>query len=170
MEAITNAEVLIDSILCLTARWLYRAGHNSIMQLKQGGHSAGEHPNVGLWPSAFSAMQVIVNRKTPAHRDAGAAPCAYDLLLSARTHTQSSINLIDTQTSFSYTPGIVVLVCGRVILHEVPSLEGGEHICIAHYIRDVVHDRLGLEQSDWVRDVEYSIHMSAGYRARQGLA
>ena len=95
VEAITNAEVLIDSILCLTAHRLYRAGWDSIMQLKQGGLSAGEHPNVGLWPSAFSAMQVIVNRKTPAHRDAGAAPWTYDLLLSAGTHTQSSINLID---------------------------------------------------------------------------
>ena len=140
------------------------------MQLKQGGLSAGEHPNVGLWPSAFSAMQVIVNWKTPAHHDAGAAPCAYDLLLSAGTHTQSSINLIDIQTSFSYTPDTVVLVCWRVILHEVPSWEGGERICITHYIHDVVHDRLGLKRSDWVCDVEYSIQMSAGYRARQGLA
>lgn len=149
---------------------MYVAGREAIAQLKEGGVLAGEHPNVDLWPSAFSAMQVIVNRKTPAHRDRGAAPCAYDLLISAGTHTQSFINLIDIKTTLSYAPGTVVLVCGRVILHEVPSWEGGEHICVAHYIRDVVHDRLGVERSDWVGDFEYTLQMSGGYQSRQGLA
>ena len=112
---------------------------------------------------------LIVNRLTPPHKDPGSALTHYDLLLSVGTHKSARIQLHDVQASLSYHPGTAVLLCGRIILHEVSSWEGGERICLAHYVRDMVHDRLGLDRPDWVSGKDYTSLMSAGYRLRQGL-
>lgn len=159
----------MDAILCLTVQSVYESGMHAIRELKKGQKLAMEHPNVHLWPNSFSAMQVIVNRTTPAHRDPGAAPSVYDLLLSVGTHKTSRIKILDIQTSFGYCPGTVILVCGRILRHEVMEWEGGERICIAHYIRDVVHQRLEIQQPDWVQYRHYTALMAGQYRVRQGV-
>jgi hypothetical protein len=164
LSEIANAELLVDSILSLTSPELYKIGQEAINKLKE----TTQEPdlNVNLWPSSFSGIQVINNRTTPPHRDKGAAPTVYDLLLSVGTHSSSRIGLVDVQTTFSYAPGTVVLVCGRVILHEVSFWKGGERICLAHYMRDAVHDRLGLPRPDWVDMADYTRLMSQGFLSR----
>lgn len=169
LRCISTVELLQDSILTLTAPNLYSSAQGAIYDLKQAAASHPQHANVDLWPSSLSGLQVIVNRSTPPHRDRGSAPSDYDLLVSVGTHTEARIGLVDVRTTFSYCPGTVVLVCGRVILHEVSSWEGGERICVAHYVRDNVHNRLEVERPAWVLMRDFIQSMSKGYRSRQGI-
>ncbi|KAG2339935.1 hypothetical protein BDR05DRAFT_1002869 [Suillus weaverae] len=56
----------------------YLASVKSTSTLKDIVHT----PNPVVWPSMFSGIKVIVNRETPHHRDPGASPSVYDLLVS----------------------------------------------------------------------------------------
>lgn len=167
MEAISNTEILINSTLALCNHEEYTVGMEAIRKLKHKSHL--QHPNLSLWPSAFSGIGVIVNRATPAHRDRGSSAAVFDLLASMGTHMSARIGLPDLQADLSYGPGTIVLVCGRVLRHEVLMWEGGERICLAHYMRDNVHNRLGLQRPDWVTLNVYNSLMDQGYRSRQGL-
>ena len=120
-------------------------GAQAIVHLKTGKLQHSNHENVELWPNVFSAIQAIVNCVTSPHQDPGAVPTMYDLLLSIGTQTSARIEMEDIRTTFNYTPGTAVLICGRVLLHAVPTWEDGERICLAHYMRDMIHDRLELE-------------------------
>lgn len=167
MDNISNSEILIDSVLALCHPEQYRIGMEAIGKLKF--ETDEWHPNVGLWPSAFSGIGVIVNRVTPAHRDRGASAPVFDLLASMGLHKSATISLPDVQADLSYGPGTILLVCGRVLRHEVQIWDGGERICVAHYMRDNVHNRLGLQRPDWVYTNMYYSLMDEGYRSRQGL-
>jgi hypothetical protein len=131
---IAPAERLINAIMALISPELYSIGMDAIAQLKSGNQVAKQHTNVKLWPSVFSGLEVIANRRTPLHRDPRAAPPMYDFLLSAGTHSEAFISLVDIDAQFCYNPGTGVILCGKMLLHEVPGWEGGERVCIAHFI------------------------------------
>ena len=46
----------------------------------------------------------------------------------------------------------------------------GERLCIAHFIRDNVHDWQELEQPPWVSYDRYLSFMDNGFCCRQGVA
>lgn len=175
MAAISNAEIIINSVTALCSREQYVLGMESINMLKYKlngqRHLKGEwHDCVGFWPSVFSGIGVIVDRVTPSHRDKGACAQAYDLLLSMGTHRSATLRLSDVQAELSYWPGTIVMVCGRVLRHAVESWEGGDRICCAHYMRDNVHNRLQLPRPNWVDINIYRELMDEGFRARQGFS
>ena len=91
----------------------------------------------------------------PIDRDMGSSPTCYDFLLSSGTHKQSRLDLPELGTSLSYGPGTLVAVSGKVLLHRVKWWEGGERVCIAHFTKDAVHTRLGLERPQWPRQQTY---------------
>ncbi|MDT7543746.1 MAG: hypothetical protein QOE33_3659 [Acidobacteriota bacterium] len=169
MAAISNAEILVNSVTALCSREQYRLGMESINFLRYN-LNGQRHDCVAFWPSVFSAIGVIVNRVTPSHRDKGSCPQCYDLLLSMGTHTSARLKLSDVQAELSYRPGTIVLVCGRVLRHAVESWEGGDRICCAHYVRDNVHNRMELPRPNWVEINLYRELMDEGFRARQGLS
>jgi hypothetical protein len=169
LHAISNTEILVNAILALSAQELYQIGMAATAALQHDNWVHDWYENMNLWISAFSGMQVIVNRLTPSHRDIGGSAAMYNLLVSTGTHESSHITLRDVQASMRYLPGTVVLVCGRVLRHEVTTWSGGERICIAHYMCDNVHNRLGLPRPDWVDIEEYTTLMEIGFQSRQGL-
>lgn len=89
-------------------------------------------------------MDIIVNRITPPHIDAGGAPSFYDHLLSLGQGHSASLHLEDLDAQFAYLPGTSVFLTGRVLTHSVPGWVGGERVVVAHYSKDDVHDRLGI--------------------------
>jgi len=170
LEKTANAELLHNATLSLVSPDLYWQGLEAADRLSNGKAPYEHHENANHWMSVFSAWQVIVNRKTPGHRDQGAGPMMYDLLTCAGTYTHSLLQVHDLGARFLYNPGTIVALCGKVLLHEVKNWEGGERICIAHYMRDNVHQRLGLRRSFWpVMDEKYLTSMSVQYRAAHGL-
>ena len=95
----------------------------------------------------------------------------YDFLVSAGRHTGTLFKLSDVDASLSYKPGTVIAICGKVLRHGVPEwTEGQDRLCIAHFMRDAVHNRLGLPRPNWVTDIPYLGMMDNTFLERQGWA
>ncbi|KAG1841840.1 hypothetical protein F4604DRAFT_1939205 [Suillus subluteus] len=78
LSEMTVTEQLFSAITSIIAPDQYLAGAESVSMLK----NMVQTPNPVVWPSVFSGIEVIVNRETPYHRDPGASPSVYDLLVS----------------------------------------------------------------------------------------
>jgi len=155
MDQVQHSEGLCNSIMALISPELYDSGLKAIELIKQGREMAKRHPHQQLWPSIFSGSQVIVNWVTPPHRDSGGCPMHYDLLVSAGTHTQAKLDVQEFGVHLSYRPGDVVALCGKVFLHEVEDWSGGERVCVSHYMKDNVHERLEVHRPNWPREEDY---------------
>ena len=150
MADIAVTENLCNIMTSLIHPDLFRASQESIYTIKNNPSLvASYHENVQLWPSVFGAIQVIVNRLTPAHRDQGGFPTSYDLLLSLGTHKEARMNLRELGATFRYTPGCVMFLSGKVLLHECMSWSGGDRICVTHFIKDTVHERCSVQRPRW---------------------
>jgi hypothetical protein len=79
----------------------------------------------------------------------------FDSLFSAGTHTNCNLDVPDIGATFSYLPGTGVAIAGKVLRHGVKVWEGGERICQARFMKDAVHDRLGLLKPTWVNYDDY---------------
>jgi hypothetical protein len=108
-----------------------------------------EYDELDLWPSCFTGIQVIVNRTTPPHRDKGGSPTLYNMLVSAGTHTGSRMKCRELGLELAYDPGAIVIVCGKVLLHKVKLWAKGERICVAHMMKDNVHDKQDVAWPAW---------------------
>jgi hypothetical protein len=155
MKKIAQVETLCNVTLLLTAPDLYQAGLTAMDQVHAGANMFKDYPNTSLWSSCYTAMQVIVNRTTPPHRDIGGSPPLFDLLVSAGTHTKARLEFREIGLKLSYRPGTIAIVCGRVLLHEVKDWEGGERICIAHMMKDSVHNKQNVARPRWPEHSRY---------------
>ncbi|KIN94696.1 hypothetical protein M404DRAFT_114910, partial [Pisolithus tinctorius Marx 270] len=50
---------------------------------------------------------------------------------------------------FLYNPGTVVAFSGRLLRHGVSSV-GGNRCCFAYYMRDNIHNWIGIPRGDWM--------------------
>jgi hypothetical protein len=161
LQRIHHGELLCNAVTALITPEMYEGGLETIAKTKLGVEMASLHDHVQLWPSVFTALQVIVNRKTGPHRDKGGCFSHFDLLVSLGTHTKAFLHLRELAVSFEYLPGSMVAVCGKVFLHEIVDGEGGdgwqggERICIAHFMKDGVHSRLGQPRPSWPKKDTY---------------
>lgn len=126
--------------------------------LRRGpGHSDAVWSNamkaVNRWPTSASGIGVISNRITPSHRDDSDHQPWYDYLVAAGFYTDATFTLPEVKARFRYTPGCVLALCGRVLRHECLNWEGDDRVCIAHFFRYEVQERLGLStvDPDWVK-------------------
>ena len=166
LSQISSVQNLVDAILSITAKNQYLLASQAMNDIKHGNILGRDHTNVFKWSSVFSGLQVIVNRITLPHHDSKSYITDYDLLVSAGTHASAWLTLHDIRTRFSYNPGTVVLVCGRVLLHEVDDWNGSDRICIAHYTCQAIHCWLGITTHSWVDLNSYVPFLSSRYRAR----
>ena len=133
-------ERLANAILGIIHPDLHQAGLAANVAYKD--HMASCQPS--NWTSAYLGMDVIVNRITPLHRDASGASSSYDLLISLDKGYKAKLCVTDIGAQFAYHPGTLVFLCGKVLEHSVPAWEGGERVVIAHYMKDLLHDRMGF--------------------------
>ncbi|KAI6113793.1 hypothetical protein EDD16DRAFT_1483784 [Pisolithus croceorrhizus] len=101
------------------------------------------------WPSIYVGIDVIVNQETP-HLDKVSAPSLLDLLVSLGTH-DAQFHVSDLGSIFSYQPGTMVYLAGKLLHHSVPKWEKGERIALAHYMKDAVHNRFGLPRPSFTQ-------------------
>jgi hypothetical protein len=144
MKAISEVELLCNAAMTLIAPDMYEVGQLGIRKIQEGTEMAWNYDHIHLWPSVFGALDVIVNRVTPPHQNPGGAPSHFDLLIAAGTYTHSFFELCKLKVMFEYLPGAMILVCGKKLVHVVPSWEGGERMCIAHFTKESVHKTLQL--------------------------
>jgi hypothetical protein len=162
---IESTEIVLNALTALINPHLYDAGFNAIQTLQSpdGVKGVKTHEHVQLWSSVYSGISVIANRLTPRHYDVNASAPWYDLLASCGTHTAAEFLLPDIRARLSYTPRTVVALCGKCLSHEVNSWDGGERICVAHYMRNMVHDRLGIDSPNWCRQNIFLRHMHSDF-------
>ena len=82
----------VDTILSLVHPSLFQIGANTVKKLKMMFSSEN---NVAKWPTSFTGIGVISNRKTPFHRDRGGAYPWYDILFAAGTYKSCLLELPD---------------------------------------------------------------------------
>jgi hypothetical protein len=51
---------------------------------------------------------------------------------------------VDVQAELDYFPGTMLYISGRVLEYSVGPWDNGEHFMITHFMKDKVHDRLGV--------------------------
>ncbi|KAG1828200.1 hypothetical protein EV424DRAFT_1295140, partial [Suillus variegatus] len=91
------------------------------------------------WPSIFSGLEIIANRVTFSHRDAGGSPSLFDLLVSLGRNHHATLALADLHAELDYSSGAMVYIAGRVLEHSVGPWLNGEQVVIAHFMKDAVH-------------------------------
>jgi len=168
INRIRHAEAILNCIGMLICPELFSAGAKAIRKLKNGEKLNVWYNNVKLWPSIFSGLEVISNRKTLIHRDRQSAPAMYDFLVSAGNHKETWFTLPDIKTKLLYDPGTVTAICGKVLRHAVKKWQKDtDRLCIAHFMRDRVHERLSIPRPDWVTDVQFLEMMDRDFLKRQ---
>jgi hypothetical protein len=168
INRIRHAEAILNCIGMLICPELFSAGAKAIRKLKNGEKLNVSYDNVKLWPSFFSGLEVISNRKTLIHRDRQSAPAMYDFLVSAGNHKGTWFTIPDIKTKLLYNPGTVTAICGKVLRHAVKKWQKDtDRLCIAHFMRDRVHERLSIPRPDWVTDVPFLEMMDRNFLKRQ---
>ena len=102
---------------------------------------------LSLWSVPFSGVSIISNRSTPLHRDCNSRKEWMDLLVALGKYQRGIMTLPGLGVELLYNPGTVVGIAGRVLQHGVEC--DGERACLAYYMRDKVHERLGVRAPSW---------------------
>jgi hypothetical protein len=160
LQEITSVEEDMDTILQLVVPDLYNAGADVIWKTKAQHH---EKPNVVAWPSLFSSITVISNRKTVSHRDSRGWASCYDLLLVGGDYDHSTLDVPDLNAKFVYNPGTVIAISGKVLHNSINGWQGGEQLCLAYYMQNNVHHQLVVQQTLWPWLRDYMKFMSPGF-------
>jgi hypothetical protein len=100
------------------------------------------------WPSIFTGVTWVVNRITPPHRDRNGFKAGFNFLLTGGDYS-GELKLRDIGITFSYRPGCVFALAGRVLTHEVGSWSGKDRICMAHWTRERVLMEAGIDELNW---------------------
>ncbi|KAG2029992.1 hypothetical protein BDR03DRAFT_1017653 [Suillus americanus] len=150
VAALSITEFFWNAITAAVAPDLFKAGSTAISDILQELSSNQDSlPPASRWPSIFSGLEVIVNRVTLSHRDAGGSPTLFDLLVSLGTGHTATMKLADVQAELDYFPGTMLYIAGRVLEHSVGPWVDGERFVIAHFMRDKVHDRMGVPRPNF---------------------
>lgn len=158
LKDIELSSALIGGLLHTLHPELYRAG-------RQAWHTLSSHPSLvkessellnilPAYRSPFTAYSVISNRKTPVHRDNYSRPPWFDLLATVGTYLRGKLCLPGLGITLEYNPGAIVAICGQLIKHAVPEVEG-DRVCVAHFMREKVQTRLEVPPATWAKMAMY---------------
>jgi hypothetical protein len=153
MEDMAESSALMGSLLSIIHPEMYRRSMEAFSYLAAHPELVKEGEGVlqvlGAWSSPFSGYSLISNRRTPAHRDNSARPEWYDLLATFGSYTDGVLEFPGLGLTIDYPPGSLVALCGKIIQHAVPEVTGSR-VCIAHYMKDNVHQRLQVPAAGWM--------------------
>jgi hypothetical protein len=146
-EDMYESSALISAILRIMHPALYTAGGQTMQRL-----SADDSLRSALsqWSSVFNACSLLSNRWTPNHRDSYSRVQWYDILTTFGPYRGAILNLPSVGLHLQYPSGTVVGFSGKMLRHGVAECEG-ERICLAYYMRDKVHERMGVEAAPWMK-------------------
>ena len=103
-----------------------------------------------IWTSPFSALSVITNRGTPLHRDTKGQNEWFDFLVAlGEDNSLGTMAFPGLGITVDYNPATMIAITGKVIRHGA-EFQGGERACISYYMRNHVHDRLGIPAGTWI--------------------
>lgn len=154
LQDMEESSALIGATLGLIHPELFKAGRNAILALKNAPELVQEGQEMlnllPFWSSPFSGYSVISNRCTPFHRDNQSRKQWYDLLVTVGEYQGAQLSLPGIGAMFAYDSGTLVGLSGRVLQHGVTK-HTGSRLCLAHYMRDKVHERLCIPAPGWMK-------------------
>lgn len=172
-----HGELIMDGIFSVTSPQLYLHAREMMRAIKAGDYNINKFDQyaeqIGEWPSSFSGIAIICNRKTKAHTDTNGDLKWYDYLLSLGSHSMQAgrenrtfLELDQIGAKLSYAPGTVIALSGKLLKHAVRTWDTEDRVCFAHFIRDKIHAKTGLEKPSWVEFTDYSNDMEQGFLHR----
>jgi len=105
---------------------------------------------LGHWLTIYTNLSLISNQKTPLHRDPQSRSDWFDLLATVGEYQDCFLNIPTLGVQLEYSLGTVVAFSGRLLRHGVIE-EGGDRCCLAYYMRDNIHNWLGVPRPDPMR-------------------
>jgi hypothetical protein len=99
-----------------------------------------------MWCTPFSGVSVIANRETIYHRDIGGSPHWNDILITMGKYTGAKFHLPSLNVTFSYEPGTVIAIAGKVLPHSVDAAKDGDRVCFAWFLREDVRSYLDMRE------------------------
>ena len=116
-----ESSALIGSILGVTHPELYKQGIEALTLLSREGGKYVDNPDqlvraLKVWTSPFSALSVITNRNTPAHRDTKGRNEWLDFVVALGEDDSVGImTFLGLGLSVGYNPGTIIGIAGKVI-------------------------------------------------------
>jgi hypothetical protein len=149
-----ESNAILGGLLNVMHPELYRQARDGLIRLS-------EHPNsirngeqelllaaLRTWTNPFSALQVILNRETPLHRDVRGRKNWYDMLVTLGNYTNGRFELPGIGLRLNYPPGTVIGICSMALMHGAGKVNG-DRICLAYFMRNKVLERLGICAGNW---------------------
>lgn len=112
-------------------------------------------PAAANWTSTFNAVQILSNRWCPPHRDTGASPRMYDLLVTLGQYRDPGLHLPGLGLRLQYLPGTLAAFSGHAVRHGVEHSEG-HRVCYAYFQKRHVMQSRGIEYPGWMKVGSYS--------------
>lgn len=157
---------LLSGVLSIIHPELYKIGQEAMAKLRTnpsepvGGpwvaddETARLHQVLSEWGHPWTAMSIMVNRATPCHRDVNGRNTWMDVLVTVGDYTLGRLELPGLGLRLEYNPGTVVALLGKVVTHGAAEVMG-ERACLAYYMRNGVHERLGMPAGTWMNVSQY---------------
>lgn len=150
----TDTFAQLGAILRVIHPDMYAAGRDAIVRLSENPDFVTRTEDLmnilRIWATPFSALSVISNRATPIHIDTGARPAWPDILLTVGSYRYAEMDLPTLGYRLEYRPNTIVAILSKAIPHGVQACQV-DRVCIAMYMKDNVHSRLGVRPAQWVR-------------------
>ena len=148
-----ESSALIGAFLSVIHPELYAIGRAALIQLANDPNQVKEPLDLlevlKVWSIPFSSISVISNRQSPFHRDNARKPW-YDVLATFGNHKNGVMELPGLGMRLLYNPGTMVGISGKIVRHGVAACEG-DRVCVAYYMKDRIHERLGLPAPQWMK-------------------
>jgi hypothetical protein len=151
---------VIGSLLIIAHPELYHAGRKVFEEIMNHPEVVKEGEAVlevlKFWTSPFSGYGLISNCCTPLHRDNFSQGPWYDFLTTIGPYSGCRLRLYNLGLEFNYESGTTVALLGKLVQHGIKEPEGNR-ICLAQYMRDNVHSRMGIDSPTWMTLAKYGI-------------
>ena len=102
-------------------------------------------PALDHWLTAFNAITIISNCKTPLHRNYHTRSSWYDLMATVGNYDEVILELSTFGLQLLYLTGMAVFFSGKMVRHGVSTISHGDRLCFAFYMCDRVHEHCGVE-------------------------
>ncbi|KIO12078.1 hypothetical protein M404DRAFT_109593, partial [Pisolithus tinctorius Marx 270] len=141
---------ILSGALSIMHPGLYEAGRQAMQSLDtwSSQHNQDMQDALQHWPLVFTNVSVISNRTTPFHRDPHSWSDWYDMLVTVGDYEDCVLDIPTLGLQFLYNPSTVVAFSGWLLRHGVSSV-GGNRCCFAYYMRDNIHNWIGIPHGDW---------------------
>lgn len=149
---------LVGTFLSITHSNLYQAGHRAFLEVEKHPGTVKEGDAMldilKFLTTLFSAYSIISNHMMPFHHYNYSQPQPYDIMAIVGCYPGACLVFGNLDLEMQYDSGTMIALLGKLLRHGVTPSDGNR-VCIAFYMRDNVHERMGVESPGWMTVSRY---------------